>query len=72
MKVTRMVAGVWARRDFIFSSVKREFASRGVKTGGFLRGVAFLNCYRYVGRSKIAKRKDRYFTSGIILVYDKR
>jgi hypothetical protein len=43
-----------------------------LETGGFPRGVAFLNRRRYVGRSEIAERKDRDFTSGTILVYDKK
>lgn len=50
----------------------RIVGTRGfsLETGGFPRGVAFLNRRRYVGISELAERKDRDFTSGTVLQYD--
>ncbi len=67
---------IWRHKKEILtcsSGDGRIVGTRGfsLKTGGFPRGIVFMNRYIYVGKSEIAERKNRDFTTGSILVYDK-
>jgi SAM-dependent methyltransferase len=67
---------IWRENDQLFTCSSLEgklMGNRGflVETSGFPRGVAFCENRRYVGISAMAERKDRDFTTGKLVIFDR-
>lgn len=66
---------IWREHNELFVCSSGESKIVGIEgfeleTGGFPRGIVHHNGNRYIGISELSERKDRDFTTGVILVYN--